>query len=62
MTKDYITEFRDKIALAVLPVLLLKDKHLEFYQLTDLSYLIADTMLSSRNKQDSLFNNFKEKK
>ena len=62
MTKDYTTELRDKIALAVLPVLLSKCDYLLYNQITDLCYQIADTMLTSRNKQDSLFNNFKEKK
>ena len=62
MNKFYITELRDKIALAVLPVLLITGQHLEFYQITDLCYNIADEMLSSRNKQDTLFNNIKEKK
>jgi hypothetical protein len=52
MTKDYIAEFRDKIALAILPILLKKCEHYEFYQITDLSYEIADIMLSSRNKQE----------
>ena len=62
MTKDYIAEFRDKIALAILPILLKKCEHYEFYQITDLSYEIADIMLSSRNKQESIFNKNKEKK
>ena len=57
MTKDYITELRDKIALAVLPVLLTTSDYLEFYQITDLCYNIADEMLKSRNKQETLFNN-----
>ena len=54
-------EFRDTIALAVLPVLLLKCKHLEYSQITDLCYQIADTMLSSKNKQINLFNNMENK-
>ena len=63
MTKDYINELRDKIALAVLPVLLTKCDYLEFYQITDLCYVIADEMLKSRNKQETLFNNnIKDKK
>jgi len=57
MTKDYINELRDKIAMAVLPVLLTKCDYLEFYQITDLCYEIADEMLKSRNRQDTLFNN-----
>jgi hypothetical protein len=62
MTKDYLTEFRDKIALVVLPVLLFKSEHLEFSQIAELCYNIADEMLNSRNKKDTLFNNIKEKK
>ena len=62
MTKNYLTELRDKIALTVLPVLLLNSKHLEFDQITELCYDIADEMLKSRNKQNTLFNNIKEKK
>ena len=55
MTKDYLTEFRDKIALVVLPVLFKKSEHLEFSQITELCYQIADEMLKSRNKQDTIF-------
>ena len=60
MTKDYLTEFRDKVALVVLPVLFKKSEHLEFSQITELCYQIADEMLESRNKQDTLFNNIGE--
>ena len=61
MNKDYLSELRDKIAIAALPAILKKGEHLEFYQITDLCYNIADIMLCSRNKQDTLFNNIKEK-
>ena len=61
MKSDKI-DFRDTIALAILPVLLLKCKNLEFIQITDLCYQIADTMLSSRNKQTNLFNNMENTK
>jgi len=54
MTKDYTTELRDKIALVVLPVLLSQCSHLEYQELTDLAYNIADIMLTSRNKQEKL--------
>jgi hypothetical protein len=46
---------RDTIALNVLCVLLKECKHLEFEQLTNLSYEIADKMLESRNNQKSIF-------
>jgi hypothetical protein len=62
MTKNYLTELRDNIALVVLPVLLKKSEHLEFSQITELCYDIADEMLKSRNNQDSLINNIKELK
>jgi len=61
MTKTYLSELRDKTALVTLPVLLLKCEHLDFNQITDLCYQIADTMLQSRNKQESLFNNIGKK-
>ena len=62
MTKNYLIELRDKIASSVLAVLLLKVEHLDFEQMADLSYEIADIMLISRNKQLSIFNNIKENK
>lgn len=61
MKKDNIIELRDKIALVVLPVLLSKCEQLEFYQITELCYQIADLMLNSRNKQESIVNNIREK-
>jgi len=61
MTKTYLSELRDKIALAILPVLLVKCEHLDFNQITDLCYQIADTMIQSRNNQESLFNNKRKK-
>ena len=60
MKKDYKSELRDKIALEVLPVLLNKCEHSEFYQITELSYQIADIMLISSNNQESIFNNIKD--
>lgn len=60
MKKDYIQELRDNIALAVLPVLLSKCQHLEFSDITNLSYQLADEMLKARNKQKSIFNHIKE--
>ena len=59
MTKNYLVELRDKIASSVLTVLLTKVEHLDFDQLTDLSYEIADLMLASRTKQLSIFSNMK---
>ncbi|MBX3045203.1 MAG: hypothetical protein KF896_15935 [Ignavibacteriae bacterium] len=60
MNKNYLNELRDKIATAVLPVLLSRCKHLEFHQITELCYQIADEMLKSRDKEVSIFNNIKE--
>ncbi len=60
MKKDYISELRDNISIAVLPVLLIKCSHLEYNQITELCYQIADDMLKSRDKQESIFNNIKE--
>ena len=60
LKNNYLVELRDMIALAVLPVLLNKCSHLEFHQLTELCYQIADEILKSRAKQESIFNNIKE--
>ena len=62
MSKNYISELRDKIALAVLPELLSKCDYLEFSQITDLAYNIADIMLYSRKKESLFNNNIKENK
>lgn len=40
MNKNYLTELRDTIAVAVLPLLLIKCEHLEYSEITELAYKI----------------------
>jgi hypothetical protein len=48
--KDNLNSLRDNIAISVLQVLLFKCEYLDFVQITELSYEIADKMLVVRNK------------
>lgn len=55
--KSHTNSLRDTIAINVLCVLLKESKHLDFEQITELSYQISDKMLIARNNQQNLFNN-----
>ena len=50
MSKDYIIQLRDKIALTVLPVLL-KSKFHDYFEVVAECYQIADIMVSAREQK-----------